>query len=253
MYHGISIGQSVSRGWEFVLGHRARLVRMAALPAALWFMLELLQVAVPGEPVVLSSFGGLVLSLFAIDWFRFVLGHSGGQSGGPAIDPAGMVRRTVRVSLRVGAVVILVSLILLPPTLVMAAGVIAFAGAPMTDQAIVTAVGKAMPVAMVLVSPLLVRFYAYYAVVAAGRRDLRLADIWRWAQGKSLGLLAVVALALAPGLMMITGASALGGGVLSLAGYAFAAPVLFISVAVMATVTARAMSGLIVPPVSEQS
>src|SRR3546814_1634893 len=105
-------------------------------------------------------------------------------------------RMLARVALRVVVVVLAGTAILLPPTLVLAAGTLAVSGQLGDQAATGAAVSWAMPLAAVLASPLLVRFYVYYAALAAGRDDVRARDVWRWAQGKSLRLLVLLALAL---------------------------------------------------------
>lgn len=160
-----------------------------------------------------------------------------------------------RILVRITVVVLAVSVILLPPTVVLAAGMLAVMDQLGNQAATGQAVAAAMPLAALLASPLLVRFYIYYAALAAGRPDVGARDVWRWSRGKSLGLLALLALALAPGVLALMLVGTLGEGAGLLANFlmhVMAVPLLFLSLGVMASVTAKAIAGLVLPPVMAQ-
>lgn len=242
----LSAFQMVSRGWAFVIHHRREALRMALLPAVLWLLLALLGTAASSPLPMSGLLADCLVVMFAVAWFRFVLGLKS-----PAVrmpSPYGLLR----VAARVAVVVPLAVLILLPPTLVLAGANLALSDAPFQGQAVERAVDLAIPVALLVTSPLLVRFVAYYAALAAGRNDIRARDIWRWSRGNGLALALVLLLPLLPALLVLGGLRLLAGEPMLLAlGQIGAGPVLFASAAVMAAALARAMGGLLVRPVTE--
>lgn len=271
----LSVHGLVGRGWGFVFLNRHECIRRAALPALLWLFVKALAAVLPvagGGLSPLDLLASAILTLFVIDWFRFSLragavpGVMTAKSGAAPLSPAAaggrgerrlapthqtlkrLANGFLRVAGRVIVVVLAGTAILLPPTIVLAAGSLAMTGQLGNEAAANEAVSMAMPIAALLASPLLVRFYIYYAALAAGREDVRARDVWRWSRGKSLWLLGVLALALLPAVA----ASALAGSLTGLAAvlaYLGTMPVFFLSLAVMATVTARAIAGLVVLPV----
>ncbi|HEY8351621.1 MAG TPA: hypothetical protein VIK87_03665 [Sphingomonadales bacterium] len=236
----------VARGWGFVLHERRAALRLAAWPAALWLAFSLLSRAAPSPISVFGLVADCLPVLFAVTWFRFVLGFR--RRAVPVPTPHGLLRAAGRVAV----VVPLAVLILLPPTLVLAGANLALTDAPFRGQAVERAVDLALPLALLITSPLLVRIVAYYAALAAGRDDIRARDIWRWSRGNGLTLVLVILLSLAPALVAL-GAVRLAGDLPALIVplLVLAAPMVFLSVAVTAASLARAMGGLLVLPVTE--
>ncbi|MDA5192705.1 hypothetical protein [Govanella unica] len=258
----LSIHRVLAKGWGAVFRDRREFVRLAALPALLWLFVKALGALLPaqdGGPTLLDLLASAILTLFVIDWFRFSLAAGVTPAGADALTlaevrahPARSFRRGGRVVatvvLRIVMVVLAGTAILLPPTFVLAAGSLAVSGQLGNQAATGAAVSMAMPLAALLASPLLVRFYVYYAALAAGRSDVRARDVWRWSQGKSLWLLALLGLSLGPGIAALwLAAQVTGYG--AVAAYIMAMPVFFLSLGVMASVTAKAIAGLVLPPV----
>lgn len=238
--------QTVARGWEFVIRQRRAALRIGILPVVLWVLLALAGLAAPSPLPLAGVLADCLVVMFAIAWFRFVLGLKPPAARKPS--PYGLLR----IAARVAVVVPLATLILLPPTLVLAGANLALIDAPYHGQALERAVDLAIPVALLLTSPLLVRFVAYYAAIAAGREDIRARDIWRWSRGNGLALAMILLLSLLPAFVALGGLRLVAGEPLLLAlGLIGAGPVLFASAAVMAAALARAMGGLLVLPVTE--
>lgn len=265
----VSVYRLVGRGWGVVFLHRDAFIRLAALPALLWLFVKALGALLPNAVGGVSPLGilsGAILTLFVVDWFRFSLRAGAGTATAPGADPLSLFEAVSHPArtfgqggrmlargflygvIRVAVVVLAGTAILLPPTLVLAAGSLAVTGQLGDHVAAGRAVSWALPVAALLASPLLVRFYIYYAALAAGRPDVRARDAWRWSRGKSLWLLALLALSLAPGVAAVTLAGVVTGFA-AVAAHVVALPLFFLSLGVMATVTARAVAGLVVLPI----
>lgn len=236
------------RGWAFLKTHQMRFFQAAALPAVLWFLLK----SLPFDPTLTlpssNTLANVVVGLFALSWFRFVVG--GGQGREPQARRFAVPRGAVigRFLARTCVIVVGVSVVLVIPTVMIALLLIYGGGAEAQNpEAVIRdAVSRAFPLAILLLSPLLVRLYAYYGALAAGRHDVSFRDAWQWMRGRSLGLLLLIGTVLAPAAFGLNLVEKLGLGAF---GYGLAMPILFVSVALAATASARAMGGLIAVPV----
>ncbi|MEX1147610.1 MAG: hypothetical protein WEB93_04425 [Sphingomonadales bacterium] len=247
----LSIFQSIPRGWQFLKRHRTELVQAAMLPAFLWLSLKSLPLDGTLDAITAATglllpstdlLANLVLAVFALNWFRFAVGRNTRPKAATwsgFVPFTGMVLGT---ALRAGLIVAGASVALVLPTIVIALALMASG----MVAVVADAVSVAFPLALVALSPLLIRFYAYYAALAAGRHDVRLRDAWRWMRGRSLGLLMLVGGVLAPA---FAGLGVVEGLNLGLIGYGLVMPLVFAAVALATTATARAMGGLIAPPV----
>lgn len=250
MYASASTMNMVARAWTFVLANRTRMAREAAVPALLWLMLKIILVVKGDAPALLHSLTDLLLILFALDWFRFALGHRLNPSR-RGLTWKGRMRCIMLMIARSGSMILLSTVILLPPTFVIAFLMLAGLDLMPSPEVIPQVVSFALPVAVALASPLLVRFYVYSVALLAGREDVGARDVWRWSRGKGVRLAALMALSLAPGVAMITLAGTMPDHpIVMVIGYAAAGLVLFLSIAVMATTTARSMAGLLIPPLT---
>lgn len=245
----VSVFRSLRRGAQFLESHRSRFFEIAVWPALLWLALKSVPADVLRDATGLAflqtgSLANGAVVLFAMAWFRFVIGQ-----GRPA---AKMERRKIsltpvlRFVLRSSLIVVGASVLLVPPTMVLAlAWIFLTQPAAVTADAASQAVGVAFPLAILMLSPLLIRLYAYYAAVIAGRHDVSPMDAWRWMRGKSLPFVALIVGVLAPAILCLNAVEALG---LGFVGYGLVMPVLFASVALATAASARAMADLISPP-----
>ncbi len=239
------------RGLQFLEDHWVRCVRLAAAPAVLWLALK----SIP--PHVLSNLTHIpflrpesladgTVALFAVAWFRYAIDQSRPAATGASARWSLSLKPVLRFFMRSTLMVVGMSALLILPTMILAIGwILFFRPAAITPDTATHAVGTAFPLAILLLSPLLVRLYAYYAAVIAGRHDVTPLDAWRWMRGKSLAFIVLIAGVLAPAILCLRAVEALGLGVL---GYGLAMPVLFACVALAAAASARAMADLISPP-----
>jgi len=247
----VPVDRSLRQGWWFVNSHQDRFFRMAAVPALCWLILK----SLPSEakasiasvlPMAPDQLAGSAVVLFGALWFRFAIKRarrSEDVSRKKRIDLGGLIRFVVR-----SAVIIVgVTALLTVPAVAISVGWIMIdRPASVTPEYASHVAGMALPIAVVLLSPVLIRLYAYYGAVIAGRHDVTPLDAWRWMKGKSMAFLALVLGALAPAVTILWAVEAMG---LGLAGYVPAAAILFISVALMTGAAARAMNDLVMPPV----
>ncbi len=250
-----SVIEMTRRSWGFVLENQSDFIRKAALPGLAWLFLAVLLAAIPNideSLPFLSVISNVILAVFLADWFRFTLRL--GPAKSPAFDllrnPMALLKVVGRIVLRIAVVVIVASVILLPLTILFAAGTLIATGNLDDPAALDRVVSLAMPLSALVMSPLLVRFYVYYAALAAGRNDLSARDIWRWSRGRSLRLLGLLALSLGPAVLTLYIVDHIASqGLVVIPVYVLALPVVFVSLAVLASTTARAMASLVVPPV----
>ncbi|RMF09951.1 MAG: hypothetical protein D6763_06805 [Alphaproteobacteria bacterium] len=257
----VSVLGALKRGMQVVDSHRSRCFELAVWPALLWLVFKsvpanLVQ-SMPGlrfvDPATLAN--GAVI-LFAVAWFRHVIrqGNRGqnsrSQSRTRAVRKAMFspvsISLVLRFVLRSALIVVGASVLLVLPTLFFAMGWIFLSQPTVIDPEVVArSVGVGLPLAILVLSPLLVRLYAYYAAVIAGRHDVSPLDAWRWMRGKSMTFVLMLAGGLAPAILCLNVVEALG---LGLPGYFLAMPVLFTCVALAAAASARAMADLVSPP-----
>lgn len=185
--------------------------------------------------------GSLLCGLFAIFWFRRALASA---AVAPVKTAVGRWpwRHTAGRSLGAGALIIVA---LTVPTVALAYARLLTQSPMPTPAETKAAVDWALPIAAALASPILIRLYLYYAALAAGRRDISIADAWAWGRGNSLRLLALLAVPVLPLTVL-----ARSMGEFALPG-AFAGSVLmFVLLALASTLLARALAALVVAPVS---
>lgn len=248
--------RSLRQGWWFLNGRQLRFLQIATVPALVWLVLKcapdhvlrLMEGLSFASMIDPDRIAGSMVIMFGALWFRFSIRD--GRPQKPLMErvcarlhPGVLVRLFLRSILIVTGVSLLVTL----PTMLLALGWILLTRQPaVTPQVAAEAVAVAFPMAMILLSPLLVRLYAYYGAVVAGRHDVSPIDAWRWMRGKSLAFLTLLLAVLTPAMGLLTAIDQLGLGT---AGYAAAMPVLFISVALVASASARAMNDLVTVPI----
>lgn len=246
----VPVERSLRQGWWFVNSHQNRFLRMAVVPALFWLALKTLpphyeawiSSVIPMAP---DQLAGMAVILFGALWFRFAVSRARSRFPAPTgtrISP----RIVFRIVARSAMIVLGVTALLTVPAVAFAfVWVLIDQPLAMTPQYASHIATLSFPAALFLMSPVLVRLYAYYGAVIAGRHDVTPLDAWRWARGKSMALVAMALGGLAPALVVLWLVEVLGLGVL---GYAPAAVILFISVALMTGAMARAMMDLVAPP-----
>lgn len=247
MYRRVAVGVNLQSGVR-LLGKQGALFRVTmGVAALLW--------ALAHQHGQAGTLGAVVASLFGLFWFRRALAAQGAQSPS-SVAPSGLdpLRRLTGwgvVTVRSLGVSVLIVATLTVPTMALAYARIMTLGADTVAET-TAAVHWALPIAAVAVSPLLIRLYLYYAALAAGRRDVGLADVWRWGRGNSWRILALVALPLIPAFAIKTVCLALAqsAGVLAMGLRFVAALALFAGLAWAAAALARALSGLLTSPLA---
>ena len=247
----VPVDRALRQGWWFVNSHQDRFLKLAAVPALLWLTLKSLPA--PYEawvaailPMAPDQLAGSAVILFAALWFRFAVSRSRRKED-VSQKRSLNIKVLSRLVLRSAAIVVGVTALLTVPAVAIAIGWVVVDGpASVTPEYASRVAGMSLPLAVLLMSPILVRLYAYYGAVIAGRHDVTPLDAWRWMRGKSMAFLALALGALTPAVVILWGVEAMG---LGFAGYVPAAAILFISVAMMTGAMARAMHDLVMPPV----
>jgi hypothetical protein len=217
----------------------------------LWLILKSLPVGTKAWiasvlPMAPDQIAGSAVILFGALWFRYAIDHARRKVSAPRKKPF-TIKTLLRLVVRSAAIVLGVTALLTVPAVAISVGWI-FLDRPaaITPEYASHVAGMALPIAVLLLSPVLIRLYAYYGAVIAGRHDVTPLDAWRWMKGKTAAFLALVLCALAPAVAILWAVEVLG---LGFAGYVPAAAILFISVALMTGAVARAMNDLVMPPV----
>ena len=236
MHHRVSVGRAFVSGGRHLAKHWALLIITSLGGAIAWVLLKAMEHA--GAPAAAVG-GSLLCGLFAIFWFRRALA----AAAAPVITTSGRWSWRHAAGRSIGAGVLIIAALTVPTVALAYARLLSQTPVPTPAEA-KAAVDWALPIAAALASPILIRLYLYYAALAAGRRDISIADAWSWGRGNSLRLLALLAIPVLP----LT-AIAKSSGEFALPG-AFAGGVLmFVLLALASTLLARALAALVAAPV----
>jgi class 3 adenylate cyclase len=235
--HRVSVSRAFVSGARHLARHWALLVVTSLASAGLWVVLKALEHA--GAPAAAMG-GSLLCGLFALFWFRRALAAASFQ---PA--DTGPQRRSWHhtAGRSIGAAVLIIAALTAPTVALAYARLLTQSPVPTPAEA-KAAVDWALPIAAALASPVLIRLYLYYAALAAGRRDIGIADAWGWGRGNSLRLLALLAVPVLP-------LTALAHSMreFALPGVFAGSVVMFVLLALASTLLARALAALVAAPV----